>query len=249
MKKTVAILLALSSSPCWGAIAHVQSNLNGAIFASGSSCAIAYPGNVTAGNFLVGYCYSANTGAIVAATDSLGQAWNVAQAQAQATDGHIMNIVYSTNTAGGADTLTCTFTGGGATFRCGVSEYSGVATSNPLDQHTSAQGAAGTAANSGNVTPTQDNELVIMAASGSTGATFTIGTGTKRVNVPDATNTRVGGGEEVQTTATTRQSAWTLGASNNWTSEIATFFAAGGAAASTVCPSVLGSGMICGSGF
>lgn len=235
MRKILPILLFLST-PSWGAIAHVQSTLNGAVFAGGSSCAIAYGSNVTAGNFLVGYCYSANVGATVVAADSLGQTWSEAQSQSQTTDGNVMKIVYFPNTVGGANTLTCTFTGGGPSFRCGVSEYSGVATTTPLDQHTSAQGAAGTG-DSGSVTPSQDNELVIMAASNSNGTTFTIGTGTKRVNVPDATSTRIGGGEEIQTTATTRQSSWTFGSSANWASLIATFKPAGGAA-TVVCPSM-----------
>lgn len=228
--KPLALLLLLSS-PSWSApIAFVQATLNGTIFASGSSCAIAYDSNVTAGNFLAGITYSANVGATVSCVDSLGQTWSEAQSQVQSTDGNIMKIVYFANTVGGANTLTCTWTGGGPTFRCGVLEYSGVATTTPLDQHTSAQGAAGTA-DSGNVTPSQDNELVIMAASNSNGTTFTIGTGTKRVNVPDATTTRIGAGEEIQTTATARQSSWTFGSSGNWSSLIATFKPAGGAVA------------------
>lgn len=227
MKRALLVILSLMfpSASFADPIAHVQSNANGVASAS-SPCTVAYPGNVTAGNFLVGYCYSAEVSlATVVATDSLGQTWSEAQSQSQTTDANVMKIVYFANTAGGANSLSCTWTGGGATFRCGISEYSGVVTTSPLDQHTSAQGA-GTAADSGNVTPTQDNELIIQAASNSNSGTFTIGTGTKRVNVPDSVSTRIAGGEEIQTAATTRSSAWTLGASGNWSSLIATFKAA-----------------------
>lgn len=210
------------------AIAHVQSKTNGVVDVSGTSCAVAFDSNVTAGNLLIGYVYAGDANAIIAVTaaDTLGQTWSQAVLQRQSTDKHVGAIFYFANTAGGANTVTFTFTGGTPTDRCSVAEFSGAATSSPLDQTNHAEGSS-TTPTSGSITPTQDGELLVCVATGDGGAVYTAGTDfSKNINVPDATNTRIGGEYYIQPTAAAHNGTWSIASSQNWTSEIASFKAA-----------------------
>lgn len=232
MKKLFFVFL-LISRQAFGAIVHVQSNTNGVV-GGGTTQAVAFGSNVTAGNLIIAYCYfgTQTNPANVTATDSLGQTLTQAVGQGQTTDGHVYTIFYKENSAGGADTVTCASTLSGTT-RASVSEFSGVALSGSLDQTLSTQGASAAPA-SGNVTPGQNGELLLCASSGDTATVYTAGTDfTKIVNVPDATSTRIGAEYYIQPTATAHNGTWSLGTSNNWTALIATFKPAAGAVTAT----------------
>lgn len=210
------------------AIAHVQSVLNGATDVSGVgvTVALAYDSNVTAGSLLICWAYfgAGTNPADYTCIDSLTQTFTVANSQVQTTDGHILIIFYKANSAGGANTVTVTnVTGPVGTIRMSISEFSGVATVSPLDQINAAQGSSTTPA-SGNVTPTENGELLCCGGSGNTGTTYTAGTDfTKVVNVPSAAACRVGGEYYVQPTAAAHNGTWTYGTSNQWTSVLASF--------------------------
>lgn len=189
MKFSISSLLLavlLFASPSWAAPAHVQSPTAATAF-SGTSINLAYGSNVTAGGLLV--CYiNANHG-ISGVADSRSQTFTAA---VNVTDNatYSLAIFYYANTTAGADTVTVTFLGAITYASLQCSEYSGVATSSPLDKFASnSQTDPGTASNavtSGSVTTTTDGQLIVGWTSALVVGTETItaGTGfTGRTNV------------------------------------------------------------------
>lgn len=180
------LILWLLPAFSWAAPAHVQSPTP-VTGSSGTTLAIAYGSNVTAGNLLVCHIY-ANHG-ISGVADSRSQTFTSA---VNVTDGATYSLAtfYYANTTGGADTVTVTFAGAITYASLQCSEYSGVATSSPLDKFASnSQTTPGTGANavtSGSVTTTTDGQLIVGWSTALTvgAGTTSAGTGfTGRTNV------------------------------------------------------------------
>lgn len=151
----------LFAPSAWSAPAHVQSPAAATVF-SGTTIALAYGSNVTAGSLLTCWIY-ANNG-ISGVADSRSQTFSSA---INVTDGATYSLAnyYFPNTTAGADTVTVTFVGAVTYASLQCAEYSGLASSSPLDQTTSnSQTDPGTASNaitSGNVTTTTDGQLIL----------------------------------------------------------------------------------------
>lgn len=154
---------------------------------SGTTIALAYDSNVTAGSLLVAFVY-ANHG-ISGVADSRSQTWSSA---VNVTDGATYSLAtyYFHNTTAGANTVTVTFAGAVTYASLQIAEYSGVATSSPLDKTASnSQTAPGTgtdAITSGSVTTTTDGQLILGWTTALTvgAGTVSAGTGfTGRINV------------------------------------------------------------------
>ncbi len=182
----LVLVIALWAVPGWAAPAFVQAPTPATV-SSGTSIALAYGSNVTAGGLLVCHIYANNGISTVA--DSRSQTFSSA---VNVTDGATFSIAtfYFPNTTGGADTVTVTFAGAVTYASLQCAEYSGVATSSPLDQATSnSQTDPGTASNavtSGNVTTTTNGQLIVGWSTALVVGTETItaGTGfTGRTNV------------------------------------------------------------------
>lgn len=181
-----AVLLFCAAETARAAPAHVQSPTP-VTGSSGTTLAISYASNVTAGSLLSCWIY-ANHG-ISSVADSRSQTFSSA---VNVTDGATFSLAnfYYPNTTGGADTVTVTFAGAITYASLQCAEYSGVATSSPLDQATSnSQTAPGTGANaitSGNVTTTTAGQLILGWTTALTvgAGTVSAGTGfTGRTNV------------------------------------------------------------------
>lgn len=226
MKFSISSLLLavlLFASPSWAAPAHVQSPTAATAF-SGTSINLAYGSNVTAGNLLVCYIY-ANHG-ISGVADSRSQTFSSA---VNVTDGatYSIAIFYYANTTGGADTVTVTFAGAITYASLQCSEYSGVATSSPLDKFASnSQTDPGTASNaitSGNVTTTTNGQLIVgwTTALVVGAGTVSAGTGyTGRTNVFNDTLHE----DQVQTSAGSIAATFTTNhATSDYITLIATF--------------------------
>lgn len=177
----IAALLAfaLVAPSAWAAPAHVQSPAAATVF-SGTTIALAYGSNVTAGSLLTCWVY-ANHG-VSGVADSLTQTFSSA---VSATDGATYTLAnyYFLNTTAGADTVTVTFAGAVTYASLQCAEYSGVATSAALDKTASnSQTDVGTGANaitSGSVT---------TSSGGQTGtASPTAGSSTATAFVPRRT--------------------------------------------------------------
>lgn len=168
------------------AITFVQSP-TAATGSSGTTLALAFGSNVTAGSMLCAHIY-ANHG-VSGVADSRSQTYTAA---VSVTDGSTFTLAtyYFLNTTGGACTVTVTFAGAITYASLQVAEYSGIATSAALDKFASnSQTAPGTGANaitSGSVTPTTNGQLILGWTTALTvgAGTVSAGTGfTGRVNV------------------------------------------------------------------
>lgn len=165
--------------------AHVQSTSSTAF--SGTSIALAYGSNVTAGSLLVCHVY-ANHG-VTGIADSRTQTWSSA---VSVTDNatYTLATYYFPNTTAGANTVTVTFAGTITYASLQIAEYSGCATSTPLDKFASnSQTDPGTGTNavtSGSVTTVTDGQLIVgwTSALVAGGSTVSAGTGfTGRTNI------------------------------------------------------------------
>ncbi|MFL6161600.1 MAG: hypothetical protein ACJ74U_05170 [Jatrophihabitantaceae bacterium] len=123
------------------------------------------PAPSTAGNLLVlsASVYTGTTNHITSITDSAGNIWQKVNAWSVASHNSDGELWYAANAAG-ASTVTA-HTASAASIAFEVQEFSGVATSSPLD--TSAGTAnTGTSASSGSITPAGAGELLIGFAAG-----------------------------------------------------------------------------------
>src|SRR5206468_2400249 len=105
------------------------------------SVSAAFSANNIAGNLIIAFVRMSSTSQTVSLTDSAGNFYRDAVSQAQAADGHQIHIFYAANIRGGANTVRATFSGTNNHPWLAVYEYSGLVTTNPLDQVTHAQGS------------------------------------------------------------------------------------------------------------
>ncbi len=151
----------------------------------------------------------------VTLSDSKGNTWFRLTQRDLITGSSQLCLAYAKNpTVGSGHTFTAT----GSSFFAvlSVAAFSGADLTSPFDQEGVGGGGAGssTGQQSGSVTPSADNELIISAAAWSTSITVTSVTGMTLIGQTDfAGGTNYGGGiaYAVQTTATTVNPAW------NWT--------------------------------
>lgn len=168
----VCLLVGLTSTTLQAAWAHVQTDT--ATAAAGSTIAKAFSSDVTAGSQLIGsvgwFCNGSET--ISSVVGSSSGAWAQIGSTVSVDSGGFLWCLATygkSNAAGGADTITVTFSTSLATDPVlGISEYSGIATSSALDQTTgNAQidpGTATDAVTSTSVTTTAANELIYGAS-------------------------------------------------------------------------------------
>ena len=190
-------------------------------FANETSTSYITPTN--AGDLIViSFRIYAGSGASYTVADSNGTVY-VANAQNGVGGTNYIYQLYIPNCAAGSHALTFS---AGAAFGGGYGswiEFSGVATSNPLDQVNN--NGAGTGLYPGTVNPTQNNELIVSAISNNTenNVTYTISSGFSLVNA-DTIEHNTWQAYLIQTTATSEDPAWG-GTGPAGSCSIATFFA------------------------
>lgn len=224
--------------PLEAAIAHVQtaSDAPGTV----SSDTLVYGSNVTAGSLLVGVFRCGSAGDPITVEDDLNGAWTQAGKHTQTNDGNaVIYIFYRANSAAGACTVTATLTAS-AIFRWIISEFSGAATSSPLDGATVSAEGDSTDLASGAKTPSADGALFICGGANTGGATYTAGTDftipTNGVQAPGAGSQRVVLEYFIQSTAASHDGTITQSVSQGWAAILAVFKApaAGGAASPVI---------------
>lgn len=142
---------------------------NSADVASTSSTTLSFPGATTAGNIIIvaARIGGTSTAAITDGTNTYNADVSLNHAAFGTT------YIFSAPNASSVTTLTCTLTGGAATIRWIIYEYSGVSASSPLDKTSSLYTASGSVScNSGNTaTTTQASELLfgVLAGNGAEG--------------------------------------------------------------------------------
>lgn len=225
MKKIVALILVLLwPSVSLAAIAHVQTPANGTSAVGTTVAQPAFASNVTAGNLITWACMVGGTGNTITGSDTLGNTYVTDINITDTVDAGQLGVGHSYNIAGGADTWSCTISGGATTLRVSASEFSGAATAAALDKVASTT-SNGTNIASGAVTPTTDGQLFYVAERTSANATCTAGTDFTRIaQVPsNSPSTRMCVEYYVQPTAASHDGTWTVGAGLTWAVTLQTF--------------------------
>lgn len=206
-----------------GNVSLVQHNSIDAGAASSSS--LAFNANNTAGNWTAVCIRAGNSGQVISVSDSNGNAYRQAvqfNVSADSPAGDTLGIFYAENVAAGPNTVTVSITTT-ATLRFAILEYSGVASSNSLDQTAASQGTSASP-NSGTATTTSNGDLLLGAILSGDAVNFTAGSGyTIEETVPGPSNAKLIVEDENQTTLGATSASATLNASTAWGAALATF--------------------------
>lgn len=217
------------------AIAFVQNAANGV--ASSTSLTAGFTSANGAGNWIGVGVRVGSTGRTISVTDSAGNSYASVISRDNSTDVHAGAIFHAMNVAGATNTVTMTITGTAVRLGMTIHEYSGLATASALDVSTGT-GAAGTStqANSGVVTTTQADELLLGVGIGSA-LNPTWSTRASFDNLVQNNAGRLGGEGRIVAATLSTAAVFGLDAANEWSCFIATFkAAAGGGGAATVAP-------------
>lgn len=136
-----------------------------------ASTTLAFVNPVVANSALFCAIRNGSTTPPASVVDSQGQTFTSDVSQVQTTDSHCISLWSFTNSVGGADSITVTL-GSAQTLRVVILEYSGMALGGLFDLASGGQADATTSANTGNISTTQDSELLLCLFGNSSGATI-----------------------------------------------------------------------------
>lgn len=191
--------------------------------ASANSSSCAYGSNNAAGNLLVAGLQDSVDPAGITLSDTRGNTWVKAVGLYASGPGLSGSIWYVENCAAGANTVTVA--GGTASFQeLDIAEYSGAATSSPLDQ-TAIATSSSTAPDSGaTATTSQAAELVVGLIALSGVRTVTWGNSfTGRQSSNNTVNRQADFGDLVVSSTGAYHAAATLSSASDWVAAVATF--------------------------
>lgn len=192
----ILLFFLLALVPGWSAIAVVQQCVNTILGGGSSTTQVVVVGttdckdgvtvstNPGSGSILLVMLASENNSATITLTGTLGETFTQINAASCAGTVHKMVAFWGLTTSSGQDTLTATWSTA-ATFRwMSVKEVTGLNTSAPVDQaNCTAINASSASWDSGNITTTVANTILIAGAnSDSSGTVFTAGTGYARLS-------------------------------------------------------------------
>jgi hypothetical protein len=184
---------------------------------SGTSMAVSYGSSVVAGHLLVGMFRTAGTTSV---SDSRNGAWTKAIGASDAVN----SIWYKANAQAGTTTVTASGTASGS-IRAVISDYSGIATSAPLDG-TSCSTGTGTTAMTGSTASVPAGELA-FAGVGTFDSPITVTAGSGATLRTQFTGSNGTSADEdvLSTVAGTQNRSFTLspGSAGGWAACIATF--------------------------
>lgn len=169
--RTLALLVLLLTAASGRAlavpIAFVQSNSATPQSSSQSSVSVTFTAAQTLGNLnVVVVGWNDSTATVSSITDSSGNSYAPAAAPVVQGGTASQAIYYAKNifaAAAGANTVTVTFNVGARFPDIRIAEYGGLDTVNPLDVSAGAQGTTTSTSNSGSVTTTTANDLLVGA--------------------------------------------------------------------------------------
>lgn len=210
------------------AIAFAQ-NLGNLNTASATSLAGTFGSSTVSGNLIATGARIGATGRTVTGSDSKTNTYSQAKNQVQTTDGHEIFAHYAPNITGGAShQTTISISGAAASIRMTLHEYSGLATSTPVDQTSGNQGSAATL-DSGAATTTQADELIFGVGSNASGFTFTAGTSfLNLVASPSGATAKQAGEDRIVAATGSYSASFTIPSGDNWACLMVTFKGAGG---------------------
>lgn len=224
------LLLLAATAPVYAAISIVQATSN-APFTNISSISAAYASAQAAGDLnVVVISWEDSTGSVQSITDTSGNTYHLAVGPTTQSGLASQSIYYAQNirsAAANANTVTITFAAAVPHPDLRILEYSGIDPANAFDVGTGSGSTTGTTADSGSVTTTSANEVLIGAdviahSFASVGPGYTLEVRTAHDDV--AEDQIVSAAGAYHATVTQSSSGW-------WVMQIAAFRAAGGAPA------------------
>jgi hypothetical protein len=229
MRHTWALAFFLLTTPCFGAINHIQQASN-SVWTNQlrSSSAVSFSSSTTAGNaIIVSLTYGAANPTITA-TDSQGNTFQEAIQTYDSANPDLQGVAifYATNIKGGADTITISYAQSVAWVVVAVHEYSGLAS--VLDVSAGSVGNS-TSPSSGSATTTANGDLIFgtMVATNGTFTTLTGGSGfTKRMDL--ASSAGFIDEDQIQSSAGSIAATWAVSPAINWAAAMAAFKASNG---------------------
>jgi len=178
---------------------------------------------------------------IAAVSDSNSNTWTGLTASSANSGGAKTRLFYCLNpTVGSGHTFTLSTTG----IYSGIiaQAFSGAANSSVFDQENSLVTASATSANTGSITPTENNEMIVFAGPGGNAASYlsssSVGTVTQSTTGNSGQDYSVGAGYYVQTTAAAINPTLTANQSTPWAAVIASFKGAASGGATDLTPSL-----------
>ena len=192
-----------------------------------TSLSRAFQNSNTAGNMIIAFVRMSTASQSVTVSDSNGNVYTDAVAQAQTTDGHQIHIFYAANIKGGPNTVTASFSNVNNYPWLAIYEYGGLRATSPLDQVVHAQGY-GTAVNTGATgSTTAANELVFSAASIPAGSSTQVSAGSGfTIMQQDTVTSRAANEVDPVVAIGSYSGTFTLSAPENWAAVAATFVGA-----------------------
>jgi uncharacterized membrane protein len=155
---SLASFVQVSQAPTGGPITHVQTVANAAS-GTASSLSLSFPTSTVAGDLiLVAFDYDTNA-VPSSVTDSQGNVFTAVGNQLTSPGGTRSRVYYANSIKGGVDTVTVKLSANSGWLELYLTEYSGVAQTNPIDAQAGASGSAGSVS-SGNATTTVAADLI-----------------------------------------------------------------------------------------
>ena len=214
--------------------------------AASNTCTVTFDSPTTSGNLII-VCVDSYPSAAPTYTVTDNKSNTSASAVYRTQDTSRIQISYFANIAGGAShSVTVQSTRSDGRLRVHLQEWSGLATSSPLDKTASATGYSSSPSSGNTATTAQNDEALIgFAATSADVRNFTAGSGYTEVNEIDVVETS---SDEYRIVTSTGDYAatFTLSATDSWRCLIATFLAAasGGATAAPLIDSRLIGGVL-----
>jgi hypothetical protein len=184
----------------------------------------AFPGANTAGNLILAFVRISTTSQTVTMTDTAGNVYAEAVGQTQTSDGHQLHLFYAKNVAGGANTVSATFSGTNNHPWLAIYEYRGLSATSPLDRTSAAQGTAAAVSSGATGITSSANELVFAGVGLPSSYSGTETAGTGFILGQKNTSTSPGATESALVTATgSYAGTFALNSTTNWSALVATF--------------------------
>lgn len=206
------------------------------------SNAVAFPGNVTAGNTIIVSALANNGSGSATCSDALGNSYVVDKSVVDSVQGVTTIVFRFSNLPSGGSTNTVTVAWGGATtgLSIEVHEYSGLANTSPVDVSSSTNNGTGSAATDGATSgsaTTLANDLVFGVAVDSSQGTSSIAHGTgftaREQDTGDGNPGQDCLTEDKNSSATSTAATWTFGVADNYDAVMVAYKQASGGGGST----------------
>lgn len=208
-----------NTTPPPTAISYVQGNIGS--YTAVTSLTVAFTSANTAGSLIVVTARTSAQNRTWTISDTRGNTYYLARQFNSVDEANAdLRVYYAYNVAAGANTVSLSISGAATRVGLSVREYRGFGAANPLDQSAAASGSSAFL-NSGTVSTTAANELIIGFGTTSNTSTFTAGSGFN--NLLQNFAGRLASQDRIVSSAGTYNSTMSISPAFGWSSMVVTF--------------------------